>query len=68
MLALDQERRRTQLWQQGSTPARGGCQAECYLPEVVGFNFGYEQLPLHLLITTYELDELALPPTTSRYT
>jgi len=31
-----------------------------FLPEVVGFNLGYEQLPLHLLITTYELAELGL--------
>jgi hypothetical protein len=28
----------------------------------VGFNLGYEQLPLHLLITAYELNELGLDP------
>jgi hypothetical protein len=28
------------------------------LPEVIGFNLGYEQLPLHLPITAYELNEL----------
>lgn len=35
---------------------------EDLLPEVVGFNLGYEQLPLHLLITSYELNELGLDP------
>jgi hypothetical protein len=32
------------------------------LPEVVGFNLGYEQLPLHLPITAYELNELDVDP------
>ncbi|MGK5023412.1 iron-containing redox enzyme family protein [Janthinobacterium sp. RB2R34] len=32
------------------------------LPEIIGFNLGYEQLPLHLLITTYELNELGIDP------
>ncbi|MBB3101719.1 hypothetical protein FHR87_000079 [Azomonas macrocytogenes] len=36
--------------------------AEHYLPEVIGFNLGYEQMPLHLLITTYELAELGIDP------
>lgn len=36
--------------------------AEDYLPEVIGFNLGYEQLPLHLLITAYELNELGIDP------
>ncbi len=36
--------------------------AEDFLPEVIGFNLGYEQLPLHLLITSYELNELGLDP------
>lgn len=31
-----------------------------YLPLVIGFNLGYEQLPLHLLITNYELAELGI--------
>ena len=31
-----------------------------FMPEVVGFNLGYEQLPLHLLITTHELRELGV--------
>ncbi|KUM43345.1 iron-containing redox enzyme family protein [Pseudomonas sp. EpS/L25] len=36
--------------------------ADRYLPEVLGFNLGYEQLPLHLLITAYELNELGIDP------
>jgi hypothetical protein len=28
----------------------------------VGYNLGYEQLPLHLLITSYELNELGIDP------
>ena len=38
------------------------CNAEEFLPEIIGFNLGYEQLPLHLLITAHELDELGLDP------
>ncbi|WP_193075383.1 iron-containing redox enzyme family protein [Pseudomonas sp. FME51] len=33
-----------------------------FLPELIGYNLGYEQLPLHLLITTYELNELGVDP------
>jgi hypothetical protein len=36
--------------------------AERFLPELIGFNLGYEQLPLHLLICAYELDELGIDP------
>jgi hypothetical protein len=36
--------------------------AEQFLPELVGYNLGYEQLPLHLLITAYELNELGIDP------
>lgn len=36
--------------------------AEHFLPELIGFNLGYEQLPLHLLITSYELNELGIDP------
>ncbi|EWC41735.1 iron-containing redox enzyme family protein [Stutzerimonas stutzeri] len=36
--------------------------AEQFLPEVIGFNLGYEQLPLHLLISAYELTELGIDP------
>ncbi|OTG62880.1 hypothetical protein B9T29_06570 [Acinetobacter sp. ANC 3903] len=31
-----------------------------YIPEIIGFNLAYEQLPLHLLITNYELQELGI--------
>ncbi|MBF8745292.1 MULTISPECIES: iron-containing redox enzyme family protein [Pseudomonas] len=37
-----------------------GQYGEHYLPEVIGYNLGYEQPPLHLLITTYELAELGI--------
>ncbi|WP_077048914.1 iron-containing redox enzyme family protein [Pseudomonas sp. KK4] len=37
------------------------CSAE-FLPEVIGYNLGYEQLPLHLLISAYELRELGIDP------
>ena len=33
-----------------------------YLPEIIGFNLGYEQLALHLLITAYELNEMGIDP------
>ncbi len=36
--------------------------ADHFLPEIIGFNLGYEQLPLHLLITSYELNELGIDP------
>ncbi len=35
---------------------------EDWLPEMVGYNLGYEQLPLHLLVTSYELNELGIDP------
>lgn len=41
------------------------CLAECgeaFLPELLGYNLGYEQLPLHLLQTAYELKELGIDP------
>lgn len=36
--------------------------ADQFLPELVGYNLGYEQLPLHLLITAFELAELNIDP------
>jgi hypothetical protein len=36
--------------------------ADKFLPEIIGFNLGYEQLPLHLLVTAYELRELGIDP------
>lgn len=41
--------------------ALGYCSDE-FLPEVIGYNLGYEQLPLHLLISAYELRELGIDP------
>jgi hypothetical protein len=50
------------LYRQGLLQLALGWNAEDFLPEIVGFNLGYEQLPLHLLITAYELNELGLDP------
>jgi hypothetical protein len=50
------------LYEQGAIQLALGSNAEDFLPEVVGFNLAYEQLPLHLLITAYELNELGLDP------
>jgi hypothetical protein len=36
--------------------------ADQFLPELIGYNLGYEQLPLHLLMTAYELNELGIGP------
>ena len=49
-------------YMQGALQLALGCRADAYLPEVIGFNLGYEQLPLHLLITAYELNELGIDP------
>ncbi len=38
------------------------CNTPAFLPEVIGYNLGYEQLPLHLLITAFELGELGIDP------
>ena len=62
-LGLQQEQPESDAaWTQGAIQLALGCQAEAYLPEIIGFNLGYEQLPLHLLITAYELDELGIDP------
>lgn len=47
---------------QGAIQLSLGHLAADFLPEVIGFNLGYEQLPLHLLITAYELNELGIDP------
>ncbi|MFC5496809.1 iron-containing redox enzyme family protein [Caenimonas terrae] len=51
-----------ELHVQGLVQLALACNAEDFLPEVIGFNLGYEQLPLHLLISAYELNELGLDP------
>ncbi|MHC6225622.1 iron-containing redox enzyme family protein [Pseudomonas sp. X10] len=45
---------------QGCLQLALGLNTEAFLPEVVGYNLGYEQPPLHLLVTTYELAELGI--------
>lgn len=47
---------------QGSLQLALGFNTGAFLPEVLGYNLGYEQLPLHLLICAYELDELGIDP------
>lgn len=48
------------FYEQGALQLCLGWLADEFLPEVIGFNLGYEQLPLHLLITTHELHELGI--------
>ena len=50
------------LYEQGLVQLALAWNAEEFLPEVVGFNLAYEQLPLHLLVTAYELNELGIDP------
>lgn len=50
------------LYRQGLIQLALGANAQTFLPEIVGFNLAYEQLPLHLLITAFELNELGLDP------
>lgn len=47
---------------QGAVQLALGYAGDDYLPEVIGYNLGYEQLPLHLLISAYELSELDIDP------
>ncbi|HEY7986311.1 MAG TPA: iron-containing redox enzyme family protein [Methylophilaceae bacterium] len=47
---------------QGAIQLSLGYNAANYIPETIGFNLGYEQLPLHLLITSHELKELGINP------
>jgi hypothetical protein len=50
------------LYLQGAIQLALGHLANDYLPEVIGYNLGYEQLPLHLLISAFELEELGIDP------
>jgi len=52
---LDDER-----YLQGAIQLALGLNTQAFLPEVIGYNLGYEQPPLHLLITTFELAELGI--------
>lgn len=51
-----------EYFEQGALQLALGRTTQELLPEVIGFNLGYEQLPLHLLITAYELNELGIDP------
>lgn len=50
------------LYEQGLIQLALGWNAQEFLPEIIGFNLAYEQLPLHLLICAYELNELGIDP------
>jgi hypothetical protein len=50
------------LYLQGVIQLGLGHLSDEFLPEVLGYNLGYEQLPLHLLITAFELSELGIDP------
>lgn len=50
------------LYLQGTIQLALGHLSDEFLPEVLGYNLGYEQLPLHLLITAFELSELGIDP------
>lgn len=47
---------------QGTLQLALAVEAEHFLPELIGYNLGYEQLPLHLLISAFELHELDIDP------
>lgn len=47
---------------QGALQLAMAHQSEHFLPEIIGYNLGYEQPPLHLLITAHELNELGIDP------
>lgn len=49
-----------QRYLQGAVQLALGRHVEHFLAEVIGYNLGYEQPPLHLLITTHELAELGI--------
>ena len=49
-------------FEQGAIQLALAAEADRFLPELIGYNLGYEQLPLHLLITSYELNELGIDP------
>lgn len=51
-----------QHFEQGAIQLALAADADNFLPELIGYNLGYEQLPLHLLITSYELNELGIDP------
>ncbi|MBA3590497.1 MAG: iron-containing redox enzyme family protein [Methylibium sp.] len=56
------ERLADEHYTQGAIQLALAHHADEFLPELIGFNLGYEQLPLHLPITAYELAELDIDP------
>lgn len=50
------------FFRQGLIQLALGWNARDFLPEIIGFNLGYEQLPLHLPVTAFELAELDIDP------
>ncbi|WP_179283228.1 iron-containing redox enzyme family protein [Bordetella genomosp. 9] len=50
------------LYEQGATQLAIGLHGHTLTAEMAGFNLGYEQLPYHLHVTAYELDELGIDP------
>lgn len=61
-LNQDLNRYSNDLYTQGALQLAMGYSPESILPEIVGYNLGYEQLPYDLLVITYELDELGIDP------
>jgi len=50
------------LYEQGAVQLALGLHGHELTAEMAGFNLGYEQLPYHLHVTAYELDELGIDP------
>ena len=50
------------FYTQGAIQLALAANAQDFLPEIIGFNLAYEQLPLHLLISACELNELGIDP------
>uniref|UniRef100_UPI0039F041CD iron-containing redox enzyme family protein n=1 Tax=Bordetella sputigena TaxID=1416810 RepID=UPI0039F041CD len=50
------------LYEQGAIQLAVGLHGHTLTAEMAGFNLGYEQLPYHLHVTAYELDELGIDP------
>ena len=53
---------RDELYVQGAIQLALGAHGREFVPEMIGFNLGYEQLPLHLHICAYEFNELGIDP------
>lgn len=51
-----------QYYVQGAIRLALGHHVDDYLPEIIGFNLGYEQVSLPMLIAAYELSEQAIQP------